>query len=85
MFEIKKGIALPKRAEARVAKYPFAKMEVGDCFDVPRDKGLNKHGRDLTQNSLGGAARSFAALHNSTAKFATRQIDEKTIRCWRIK
>jgi len=33
-FVIKKGVPMPNIVRRRTSKYPFAYMEVGDCFDA---------------------------------------------------
>lgn len=82
MFEVKKDV--PLTPSSRSLKYPFHEMEVGDCFDVPRNMGRTL-GKTTVQNSVTSSSRGYAKRHNPDAKFATRTIDENTIRCWRVK
>lgn len=70
-YEIKKGIPIPT---SRPAKYPFAELEIGDCFDCPID-------RPRTRINVSMAAKGFAKRHG--VKFATRKIGD-VVRCWRV-
>lgn len=84
MLPIIKGIPIP---DARAdAAYPFASMEVGDCFDVPRC-GRAKDKRDLAQRSIISCAWQWrhSKRGNRDAQFKTKIIDETTVRCWRKK
>ena len=84
-FEIIKDAgAAPQRTGGFPSQYPFAKMDVGDAFDAPRDMGSTKLGSDKRRASVAGCASSWARSHNSKVKFVTRLIDEHTVRCWRI-
>lgn len=62
-------------------------MKVGDAFDVPRVliKGKDNEMRDPTHSRVISAALQWKKNHNKRAKFTTRAIDAKTVRCWRIK
>jgi hypothetical protein len=66
MFKIEKNVPFAER------KYPFAKMEVGDSFEVP-----------VTMwNSAKTSATHFGIRHNR--KFAARLTGPDTGRIWRI-
>ena len=72
------------RTGGRHAVYPFAQMQVGDSFDAPRDRGDKPNGDDRRRDIISSCANGWAKKHNPTAKFTTRLIDEKTVRCWRV-
>lgn len=80
MFEVIKNAGTP----SPVNQYPFAKLEVGDAFDAPRDMKSCSTKRDTRQVSILNAARYYSKHYNPEAKFTTRIIDENTVRCWRI-
>lgn len=70
---IQKGIPAPESTRrGRPAKYPFAKMEIGDCYEV---EGLDQGKRAAK------AAFRYGARHGM--KFSTRTTDEG-LRIWRI-
>lgn len=68
-IEIKKGIPIPVKKE----KYPFRDMEIGDCFEFPKEK----------YNTINSACQFYAKKHN--VKFTVRNIDGNIIGVWRIK
>lgn len=86
-FVIKKGIPAPARRNkggpGRKALYPFAEMDVGDCFDAPRDMGSNGP-RDKRANSINTAARDWSIRNNPMAVFQTCLVNDAFVRCWRI-
>lgn len=86
VFEIKKGIPVPPKRQpnGNAPVYPFSKMEVGDCFDVPR-KGTKYEKNDATQGVVSSASRQFCRNHAPDRKFTVRIIDDSTVRVWRIK
>lgn len=74
-YAIEKGIPAPDMRSVRkkLAKYPFAKMKVGDSFFVPEGK--------LTRIST-----SMAYFHNhNKPKRVTARTIEGGVRIWRIK
>ncbi len=75
MFEIEKGIPLPKQKHiGPKPKYPLKEMGVGDSFFVPGDNS-----RYNLSNNVSAAAR-----HNAPdKKFKTRTV-EGGIRVWRV-
>lgn len=81
MLPIKRGIPIPDSHASAI--YPFAAMQVGDCFDASRDKGRNAKGKDLRQLSIAAASANWAKRNSPGAKFTVRIIDETTVRCWR--
>ncbi|MBK9496684.1 MAG: hypothetical protein IPO08_19720 [Xanthomonadales bacterium] len=83
LLPIKRGIPVPT-VRSTLTIYPFAEMQVGDCFDAPRDKGRNAHGKDMRQLSVAAAAASWAKRNKAAAKFSARLLDEHNVRCWRI-
>lgn len=84
MFEIKKGVPMPKKASSG-AVYNFAGMNVGDCFDAPDDMGKTKNGCSIRQNVMISCSRVWAKKCAPERKFTTRTIKEEgVIRCWRI-
>ena len=86
-FSIERGVPIPpvERGGGRHATYPFAQMRVGDSFTVTTSEYSN--GRRKTaqlQSGLWNLARCYARKHNPAAKFATRKVDDSTVRIWRI-
>ncbi len=81
--EIRSGeVPPPIQRGKRRCLYPFADMEVGHYFDMPRDMGRTR--KDNRQASVASAACGYARRHNPAARFITRLVDEHTVRCWRI-
>jgi hypothetical protein len=73
-FKIEKGVPLPlPRRPRRLAKYPFANLQVGDSFLVP---GFSKNGQ------ISGSLANWAKAHPEW-RFATRKV-EGGLRVWRI-
>lgn len=69
MFEIEKGIPVPKRTGAtgpRGSKYPFAEMEPGDSFFVDSTKSAAS-----TRSSVRASFRRWAKATGSTATIRT--------------
>lgn len=62
--------------------YPFAKMCVGDSFDVP----VSHHpagNMNLLQISVTSGAKMWALRHGSDAKFTSRRVGS-VLRVWRV-
>jgi hypothetical protein len=87
--EIKKGVVMPPLRMPDACtnkKYPFADMDVGDCFDIPlmgekvqRTCGLI----DRTTRNVGRAASITGKRLGR--KFSIRTIaDEGVVRVWRV-
>lgn len=87
-FIIRRGLPIPTcHPPGRAARYPFAGMTIGDCFDVFVASEQSRKGEPLTpitvQSRLATAARSYA--RKSGGKFVTRQIPtEGVVRIWRV-
>jgi len=90
-YTIKSGVPLPPSRRGYSVrgelKYPFAQMEIGDCFDVPL-ASVKRRGRQATpayaQSQLGVSARYYAKRYDPFAKFTTRVVENgTTIRVWR--
>lgn len=74
-FEIEKNIPITsKRQKARISKYPFEQMEVGDSLFA---EGYIS-GKKLVQ-----AASNYVAKRGAGKKFTSRSIDGG-YRVWRI-
>lgn len=71
MYQIEKSIPIPPAA-GRTSQYPYALMEVGDSFFVPRTK----------EKSV-GVSTSHARNKFPGRKFATRRVDNG-VRVWRV-
>ena len=69
------------KAEAPSPKYPFAQMQPGDAFDVPR--GSLTLAR--VQSAVSASARQYAKRNDPEMKFSTNRQDAETIRCRRVK
>lgn len=67
----------------RLPKYPFADLQPGDAFDMPRDRGSTPDGLDRRMANIRTAANAWAKRHNPDARFSLRCIDEHTVRCRR--
>lgn len=82
MYEIEKGVEMPAAVNSggRKAKYPWAKMEIGDSFFVPANGCSMRN----VQDRFASAAAQWAKRHGS--KFATRQVKEPEpgVRVWRV-
>jgi len=92
-FVIKKGIPIPPsrggspgRYGGKPCMYPFDQMDIGDCFDAPRDQGVAPAPSyaDRRQTNIKSHSLYWATRYKPGAKFATRIIDGSIIRCWRI-
>lgn len=71
-YEIKKGVPMPKQTAN--AKYPFKRMEKGDCFEFP----INERKRVVK-------AACMAALRmGSKVVFRSAVIDESKAGIWRV-
>ena len=78
MYKIIKNKPLPAPRGGNTSKYPFAKLKVGDAFEVP----CGDVKRSATQNNVSSAARAYAVKHSPKAKFLTRIVDG-SVWCWR--
>lgn len=74
MYEIEKGIGIPRMHRKRSEEHPFDIMDIGDSFLV---QSLDKE-RAKVMNRL-----TSLAQHRKPKKFATRSVDGG-IRVWRI-
>ena len=74
MYEIKKGIPIISKR-----RFPWANMEVGDCFDIPLTE---------RKNPVSSVFSSFTVYKKThpDMKITSRTIkEENLIRTWRIK
>lgn len=80
--EIIKDFPIPRKQSSRTLNYPFADMEVGDCFMVEDGKqNINQRG-SATERQLRAAVH-----HNSrrlNKKFSCRRVDVDVLGVWRI-
>ena len=70
---IEKGVPMPQRNTTH--NYPFAEMEIGDSFVVPKSR----------KAGLAQAARTYSTKVDSKVKFTLRTsktVDE--VRMWRV-
>lgn len=76
-IKILKNIPIPEPGKkGQWTKYPFIKLEVGDCMEVPFDR--------ITQQSIYSALKNFR-IKNFKRKFTIRASKhENWIRVWRI-
>ena len=84
MYCISKGLGTPppERQHGRALKYPWAKMEVGDSFEVTYDQRPGKTPYAIV-NSLAGSAASWSKRNREGQwKFTTRQ-SRTGVRVWR--
>ena len=73
-YEIKKNIPIASRIKEK-PKYPFSKMEIGDCFDVPL--------KEIKPYKL--RQEVYAYAYRKKIKLLTRTLmDENVVRIWRI-
>jgi hypothetical protein len=73
-YKVEEGIPLAKKITKTM--YPFYRMNKGDSFMVPVEKGL----------TMKGAMHRF--MRNNKAKFIAMEVSENGsdgIRCWRVK
>ena len=76
-FKIEKDVPLPRATWRTAPEYPFAEMEIGDSFYVPKVK----------QGTLRSRVEAFKKRHSGihlNKKFALRTIRDG-IRVWRTK
>jgi|LakMenEpi03Aug12_release.lakeMendotaPanAssembly.Ray.scaffolds.fasta_scaffold1173547_2 hypothetical protein len=73
-IKIEKGIALPAHCQAKKTVYPFAEMEAGDSFFVPKMK----------KNVIATYAYSFNKQREVKFGFSYFE-DENGVRIWRRK
>ena len=78
MFAVVKNVPIPDKVmprNTRESKYPFATMDVGDAFFVPKDKNTLATHASVVGRRLG-------------RKFTTRMVDKDGVSCigvWRTK
>tara|TARA_R110001583_G_scaffold18815_1_gene74560 strand:+ start:761 stop:1051 length:291 start_codon:yes stop_codon:yes gene_type:complete len=80
--EIIKDIPLPRKQSSRTLNYPFAGMEVGDCFMVSDDR------QDINQRGSATERQLRAAVHHNSRrlnkKFSCRRVDADSLGVWRV-
>jgi hypothetical protein len=78
MYPIEAQQAIPPRRykRAKLPRYPFASMEIGDKFTVKVPKGYSA--RYVQKRTLNSAYRY------APRKFTTRQLEDGTVGVWRI-
>ena len=75
MISIEKNVPMPQNGAGRAGKYPFADMDVGDSFALPKT--------DKAAKQISSRARSWAVGKGlKDRKFSTRTNGE-TVRIWR--
>lgn len=78
-YQVQKGIALPGQYRKREV-YPFAKMHVGDSFEL-----LENNRMELARVR---SSSCYYGIRHAPAKFSVRIADPsanpKTYRCWRV-
>lgn len=72
-YELDSGIPVPKVVAQ--ARYPFGKMKPGDSFVIKEE--------DRVRVSV--AASQYARRSPLKIKFATRKMEDGTVRIWRTK
>jgi len=70
-FVIEKGIEIPEVHRGRPEKYPWAQMEIGDCFFVPEN--TSKHTTSV----------AYFAGKRHDMKFSARTVAGGS-RIWRV-
>ena len=79
MYEIKKGIKMPEKTMGLERRFPWAKMDVGDCFDII----LNEDGS--IPASPYQSAKVYRKNHNHNLRITIRRMPEIGVaRVWRI-
>ena len=80
-FKIEKGVPLPILKV--LFRFPLLEMEVNDSFKID----VNEEGNLKKAMGRIHAAISYARRmgYIKDKKFTTRNIDNKYVRCWRIK
>lgn len=86
MIQIKKGIPLPKSKTfgGRPGRYPFADMEVEDCFDIPVKA---EEEADAVLRRMRVASASWRKRTNAACSFAVRVMEEDglaLVRVWKV-
>lgn len=82
-MEIKRGIPIPSPCNAR---YPFALLDIGECFDAPlcgEYYTVGGHEIDRTTSRLCRAASNFKRRHQREFTVRTLKADG-VVRCWRV-
>lgn len=72
MYDIEKGVPVPKTNSGKSAKYPFRAMEVGDSFVVEREA------KPLAQRSM-----YMFNKNNKDRRMIARVQPDGTLRVWR--
>ena len=85
-FTVEGKIPIPPDGRKNINEciYPFAAMKPGDSFAAPMDMGKREGGKDKRQQSIIGSARRWANKHSPNSVFITRQMEDGTVRCWRL-
>lgn len=86
-MEIKKGVPIPKSrfgagGAGRPSRYPFAQMEVGDCFDVL----VGDEKPDTVMRRLRGSSGSWRKRTSAACGFSARVVTENgalAVRVWK--
>lgn len=74
MVKIEKNIPMPVR-RGRESKWPLDKMQIGDSFAfLMKDRG-----------SVRNAVSHRHVTKKGKIQFAVRKVNEKELRCWRVK
>lgn len=86
MYLVEKNITAPE-GECGNSKYPFHKMEVGDCFTIPAtDPGFYSgtySGRQKPARRHNAQAASTLYGKRHGMRFVSRMLDDGSCRIWR--
>jgi hypothetical protein len=74
-FKIEKNIPLPARRLSSESMYPFAKMEIGDSFEIV----CQTHGEAVARRSV----LSPSWVRFRPKKFTSR-VEDTCVRVWRV-
>lgn len=94
MYEIEKGVSIPRKYSTRAVGYPFDQMTVGDSFFVSMEEFKDYKGFPKVTPAMSNTIRSAAKRWGQRGDGAGEEFTVRTVRgsgaiigfrCWRLK